>query len=308
MRPLLRLVAILIGCLLAAPPAAGGDAVPLVAVTSYTAPPYEQAVDGLRRSLRRQGVEAQVFGAALEGDVARTGEVLQEAQRRQAAIVVVFGSLGARAVLSATRTLPVVAGMFLRAADLQGAPNATGVALERPADTHLLWLRRFLPDARVIGVVHSADNRARVQAMARAGERAGLQIRAQEVLTPREIPDGLERLARQVDVFWGIPDPMVLNNETGKEILLFSYRNRIPFVGPSASWAKAGALYALDWDYADLGAQAAELVARIVRGEAPSAIPIVAPRKVPYAVNQRTAAHMKLEVSRDLLRQAREVF
>jgi putative ABC transport system substrate-binding protein len=79
-------------------------------------------------------------------------------------------------------------------------------------------------------------------------------------------------------------------------------------VGPSASWAKAGALYALDWDYADLGAQAAELAARIVRGAAPGAIPLVTPRKVPYAVNPRAAAHMKLEVPRDLIRHAREVF
>jgi putative ABC transport system substrate-binding protein len=100
----------------------------------------------------------------------------------------------------------------------------------------------------------------------------------------------------------------VLSLQTAEAILLFSFRNRIPFTGLSNSWVKAGALYALDRDYLDIGAQCGEMAHRILSGAAPSALPPARPRKLTYAVNLRTAEHMKLEIPAALLKGAERVF
>jgi putative ABC transport system substrate-binding protein len=105
-----------------------------------------------------------------------------------------------------------------------------------------------------------------------------------------------------------VVDELVLTPQTAKHILLFSFQNRIPFVGLSTAWVKAGAVYALDWDYTDLGMQCGEMALKVLQGTAINTLPPVIPRKVVYALNQKTARHMKIEIAETLVHGAREVF
>src|SRR5207247_1683988 len=118
------------------------------------------------------------------------------------------------------------------------------------------------------------------------------------------IPASLESLAQEVDALWGIADPVVLTPETAQSILLFCFRNNIPFIGLSESWAKAGALYALDRDYADIGLQCGELALKALESRAPLPAP-TSPRKVVYALNIRTARHMRIALTDDIIKGAR---
>jgi putative ABC transport system substrate-binding protein len=197
----------------------------------------------------------------------------------------------------------------LSAGEIKRTPNATGVALELPPEVQFQWLRRFLPSAQTVGVLYNpAENSQRIAAASRVAGSMGLKLDALEVGAPRDLPAALETIGKRVDVLWGLPDSVVLTPETAKPVLLFSFRARIPLIGPSATWARAGALYALDWDYQDLGAQCGETMARVLQGASPAGIPVATPRKVLYVVNQRTAQQMKLELPETLLRNARELY
>jgi putative ABC transport system substrate-binding protein len=112
----------------------------------------------------------------------------------------------------------------------------------------------------------------------------------------------------RTEALWGIADSMVLNAQTGKQILLTSFRSQIPFIGPSEPWAKAGALYALDRDYFDLGQQAGEIALRILKGEKPQKIPLEPPRRILYYVNRKTAEHMRIEIPENVLKAASAVY
>lgn len=147
-----------------------------------------------------------------------------------------------------------------------------------------------------------------MNAAAHVAREMGLTMAARPIETPREIPAALNHLANQVDVVWGLPDHVVLSPETAKPLLLFSLRNRIPFVGLSTSWAKAGALYALDRDYTDLGAQCGEVAMAILNGRPPESLSVASPRKVLYAINLQTARRMKITLPDHLVRGAAEVF
>ena len=117
----------------------------------------------------------------------------------------------------------------------------------------------------------------------------------------------MEQLERRADVLWGIPDQTVLSAQTAEQVLLFSFRKRIPFVGLSAEWVKAGALYALERDYRDVGKQCGGLVVKILGGTPPSALSPQTPRTVFYDVNLRTAERLQITLSDEILADAREV-
>ena len=124
----------------------------------------------------------------------------------------------------------------------------------------------------------------------------------------QELPAALEAMSHQIDVLWSLTDAVVISPQTAQPILLFCFRNKIPLVGLSSTWVKAGALYSLDWDYGDIGRQTGELVQRIVQGAKPAELPAAMPRKLTYAINIKSAEQLGLDVPRGLVQGARQVF
>ena len=275
----------------------------IVVVMSQGGAPYQQALAGFREQLERQGVRAQVDVVEMGADTAEPS-ALPKVPGASAVL-----TLGARATRATVRLYPdarLIATMILDAEDIAGATNAGAVVLEFPLATQMQWMQKILPRHKTVGVLFGADkSRAHIDEMRRVAAQLGLRLHAEAIAAPQDIPDALARLAKHADVLWGIPDPMVLNAQTAETILLFCMRNRIAFMAPSEVWVKAGALFALDRDYADLGAQAAELTAQVVRGAAPKSLPVATPRKVAYTVNLKAARHLRIELDPKLIRDAR---
>jgi len=151
-------------------------------------------------------------------------------------------------------------------------------------------------------VYHGAESGRRVETA-----RGLVKLQAIRIDTPAELPDALQQLANRADVLWSLNDPLVYNPETARSLLLFSLRNRIPMIGPSAAWVRAGALYALERDYQDVGVQCAQLTDTILSGLAPADVAPVPPRKVRYTINARTATELGVTVPAAILRGAAEV-
>jgi len=126
--------------------------------------------------------------------------------------------------------------------------------------------------------------------------------------SPKQLQEGLHYIRSNADVLLAIPDQTVYSRKTAKEILLFSYRNRIPFVGLSESWVKAGALYAIDIDYEELGRQIARLTNKILTEGSPGEKSVINPEGVIYWLNIRTSNYLRLEIDNDIRKGASIVF
>lgn len=278
----------------------------VVVLVSQETAPYRDALSGFRRELEQGAGAIDWEIVQLRGEPTTATQL--PAQAKRAKLVLALGTLATRESLVRFPGVPVVAGMILTAREIEGASNATGVFLQFPVETELEWLTRLLPGQRRVGVLYnSAEAKGRVSQAERLAPGANLNIESYQVSAPQEIPDALESLANRADVLWGITDPMIYNPETAKSLLVFSFRHQIPLVGQSTPWVKAGALYALDRDYQDIGVQCAQLAQKILEGRTPASLQPVPPRKVRYSVNRRTATQMKLEFSDRVLREATEV-
>ena len=271
--------------------------------------PYDETLAGLRQHLEKTGTRAEYAVFQLGGDAAKATQAVSGLQANKPGLIVALGTFAADKAVKEISDVPIVAAMILRPDVLKKAANATGVVLEFPTETQLQWIRKVLPKAQSVGVVFNpAENREQVERAGRAAQKLGLKLEAREVPAPKDLPAALDQLANNTDVLWGIADTTALNPQTAKLIFLFSFRNRVPFVGPSPAWVKAGALYSLDWDYADMGAQCGELAQKVLQGAQAGSLPPVPPRKVLYSVNRKTAEDMAVKVPDEILRGAATLY
>lgn len=308
LRVLVRTAAMALVCALASSPSAAQaqSKTRVIALISHDAAPYKEALSGLQQQLAgAAGVQVDAY--LMQGDTRAAPNAIQAA-RDGAAVLVTLGTAATQAALSGDLPTPMVAALVFNSDALRRA-SVTAVTLDMPMEAQFDWLRKILPEHHTVGVLYSPkENQQRIDAAARIAQARGLKFVARPVEAPQELPAALDSMSHQIDVLWSLTDPVVISPQTAQPILLFCFRNRIPLVGLSSTWVKAGALYSLDWDYADIGHQAGELVQRILQGAKPTELPAVTPRKLTYAINIKSAGQLGVEVPRNLVQGARQVF
>ena len=219
-------------------------------------------------------------------------------------------SLGTSATKIAQNTFPgtsVLATLILQEKLLEPKSNNNILLVQFSVEVQLQWLQKFLPHVRRVGILYNPINNSQwIREAEKVARKRNIKIVPFELTSAKQLQAGLKYINRNADVLLAIPDQTVYSGKTAKEVLLFSYRNRIPFVGLSTSWVKAGALYALGVDYRDLGRQAAELANNILAGKSPENISH--PEKSIYTLNTRTMEHLHLEITNDLIKGSAKVF
>ncbi len=281
----------------------------MVGVIGQRGPAYRQTWQGVREALLRADPDLRIDLLELDADPARLAERYRSLGPEPPGAVVAVGSAAVERMAALEQSAPIVACMVLNAGDIPRGRNLTGVYLEYPMAQQFEFLRRMLPNQRSVGVIYSSqENHARIGAARAAALEQGLELVSIRVTEARQLPEALDEIAKRTGVLWGWPDDLVLNVRTAKLILLFSYRNRVPLVGLSSAWVKAGALYALDWDFTDLGRQCADQVGQILAGVSPQSIEPGSPRRMNFSLNQRAMRHLKLEVPRELLIEASRLY
>lgn len=251
----------------------------LVVVSSGETAPYAQALAGVQRV--GVTVDALQLGPDREPDLPTA---LAHAPGDTA--IVTLGAAAAEYTAQAAPAAPVVNCMVL------GTDPAATVPFEIPVEVQLASLKRLLPNAHNVGILFDpAQSERRAADAAAALTRAGYVPMVEPVTGPAALPLALNRLANRVDVLLALPDTTVYAREHARALLLFSFRHQIPIVGPTEAWVKAGALYALDWDYADLGRYCGALaVAKLAGGkQAPPAAP-----GTRLVVNARSAEQLRM--------------
>ena len=280
----------------------------IVVLRAKSSQPYEEVLGGFRSYLERRGVRARFDVHTINGDMASLDRILEVAAAKEAKLIFTIGTAVTECAIRKDTGIPIVYSLVMDDLRTSNA-DVAGVTLEFSVSSHFQWMTRFLPKVRRVGVLYNPENngerivRAKMEAM-----KMGLILEAEAVDKPQDIPAALERIAKKVDVLWGIPDDVVLNPQTAKQLLLFCYRNRIPFIGPSKAWVKAGALYALDRDYTDIGSQCGGIASSILTGTGLGSIKAQSPKRTVYFVNSKTARHMKVNIDKKLLAAADGVY
>lgn len=281
----------------------------ILVLMSHGAKPFQDVSSAFAEHLGKMGGLLELESTQLDGDASKVPSILEKKGKGGVDVILALGTVAATAVIGVAGDIPVVVGLVLDSSELAGRGNVTGVSLDIGPETILQSITRALPGRKRIGVLFDPGrSREKVEAASAVAVGMGLSIIPERVEKTTDIPQALESLSKKVDVLWGIHDDTVYTPQTAKQILLFCYQNKIPFVGLSDAWVKAGALYSVDADYREVGIQCAEMVDAILKGRKAGSLPFSRPRKVTHSLNLKTAQHLKLEIPSPVVQGASEVY
>ncbi|PWU07791.1 MAG: hypothetical protein C5B51_09030 [Terriglobia bacterium] len=248
---------------------------------------FSQALNGLKAGLGPGNLHAMDVRAAGAGS-----ELARSLSARDARLLVAMGSESVALVRSRNPGIPVVATMVLHAPDDNLGAH---VILDLPLQKVLGVMRVLLPQHRRVGIIRS---RLRAYETAEILEAAARKEGFTAIVVDCEGPGGLLKavatFSGRVDILLCLPDAELYNAVTIKPLMLASLGHRLPVVGFSPAFVRAGAVVGIYPDYEDIGRQTAEMALRIMRGEGRGFEE--GPRKVHAAVNERVARLLGIDL------------
>ncbi|KJV05867.1 ABC transporter substrate-binding protein [Methylocucumis oryzae] len=279
----------------------------LLVVQSHDTTPYQQVYTGFKKGLATHNITTYYQTLTLTLDNADE-HFKQQLQSAHPSLILTLGTPATEFTLQRESKIPVVASLLLNTKWLSNHANATGVSLNFPAEQQWLWLRRLLPDAKHIAVIYNPlTNIDQWMAFQQQAQASNIELTPVPITRIEDFATLLQGLNTQLDAVLTLQGP-TYNEAAIRELLLYSFRNRVPLIGLSAQWVKAGALYALDWDYQDLGIQAAEQAIEIIKNKTmPQSLTLQIPRKAKLVLNSQTVEYMKLDIPEAWLSEVTEV-
>lgn len=119
-----------------------------------------------------------------------------------------------------------------------------------PLERQLHLIATILPQARRIGVLYGADSEFLLRELTQFAKPMGLEI-VPQLWDNTSDSRPLQTLFKSSDVLLGLDDQQLYNPKTAKNLLLSSYAQQLPLVGPNAGFVRAGSLASTYSDQTD---------------------------------------------------------
>ena len=283
------------------PPARAAEPV-VVVVLSERSASYLDAAEVLVRELERGAPER---GGVLRADIALVtpAEYLSAPPSVATRLFITVGA-GASGLLAVRQSrVPQIATLLpassfeqiMQTSGRKPSANFSAVYLSQPFARQMDLVRIALPEARRVGVLLGADSQAQAAALQAASQSRGLDL-VTAVVPPGELAyPALQRVLEDADLLMALPSPQVYNSSSIQNILLASYRARVPFIGFSASYVQAGAVAAVSSTPAMVSRQTAVMARNLLMGRGLPGAPQY-PQDFTVNVNEQVARSLGLKL------------
>ncbi len=276
----------------------------VVAVKSLEAKPYADAFQAFKETLAAKGFKPVLREYTYSEGQGDGTKILADIQNHRPALIVTLGSAATTLLHSRVQDIPIVfcmvlnpvASGFVQAMQSSGN-NLTGASLDIPPKLQFETLKAVIPYVKRVGVLYNPRETGKVvDPAARAAAELGLDLIAAPVDAAENLQQALESLQKRIDALWSVADSTVFASDRSIEYLLRqTLQYKMPFMGLSPAFVKAGALLALSVDYPDVGVQCGEQAAIVLSGRAPTSLPVTIPRRVTLYLNLNVARAIGVE-------------
>ena len=293
-RPAIRLVLLLALCW------AGLARATVWVALSDNSDQYTEAAEAVRANF-------QQFGGSQV--VVKSWQEAVTAPSAGATVVISLGSGAYTGLMDAAAAgrwgrTPIVAALLPRAVydqqRLRAFVPGSAVLLDQPLARQMALMRYAFPSASRIGVLLGSESGQLEANLAKAANDQGLVVNVYRVDNEMPVNTALQRLLDENDVLLAVPDPLVFNSSSVQNILLATYRNRVPLVGFSPAYVRAGATVGLYSTPTQVGTQAARLARSVLLGQA--SYPAQMPGDFQVGVNANVSRSLGFRLSEELLR------
>ncbi|MCU7932817.1 MAG: hypothetical protein KZQ90_18645 [Candidatus Thiodiazotropha sp. (ex Codakia rugifera)] len=124
-------------------------------------------------------------------------------------------------------------------------PDQYYLYLDQPLHRSLLLIKALSDRFKSVGILLNTNDESSMKLLTTSADKLNFALGIEKINSTEQIGASLNRLLFNVDIMLAVPDTYIHNKSTVSNILLSTYRNRIPLIGFSSAYVKAGALAAI---------------------------------------------------------------
>ncbi len=274
----------------------------VVIVSSERSPAYMEAAEALVGELERGGLPRV--------DVLQlTAQEWSTAGPLSPKLFIALGTEAAHALAQSVHAAPVLCTLlprssFERILQISGRKSSaqfSALYLDQPLNRQLELIRLALPAARRLGVLWGPESYVHASALKDLAQASGLELEEATVGRDESLFSSLKRVLERADLLLAVADPQLYNSSSIQNILLASFRAKVPLVAFSPAYVRAGALFALYVTPTQIGRQAAVMARLVLQGKTLPVNPVYS-QDFSVAVNEHVARSLGLTLDADALR------
>ncbi len=171
-------------------------------------------------------------------------------------------------------------------------------------------LKELAPSANRVVVPHypqGTNYKSNISETRAAAARLGLELVEINFMSIQDIKKNLAAVNRRMaDAIFAPPDSLL--TEAIDDLVNQAIKEKLPLITSLLANVRRGCLATYAANYLALGKQGAALADKILKGVSPGVLPIEMPDKVNLVINLKTAKAIDLDISRDLLVRADQIF
>ena len=273
---------------------------------------------GLHEAGYVEGRDLSISWWSGRGSYDKVGDAAAALAKRRVDVIVVEGAPAAIAAKRATTTIPVVMALVgdpvgigvIRSLAHPGG-NITGLT-NQTVDLYakrLQLLKEAVPKASRLGVLFNPDtpySASGVSKIKSGAAAAGLTFKRESVRNVEQIRAAMTSLRQwKADVIMPFDDAFMTPHVP--MILEEAWKARVPVVYAHRPLVRRGVLLSYAVHHPDMFRRAASYVDKILKGAAPSSLPVEQPTRFELAINLKTADALGLTISQSVLLQADDI-
>ena len=136
------------------------------------------------------------------------------------------------------------------------------VYIDQPASRTLGLVEAVFPQAKRVGLVVSGENAETLKLLQQEAVRRQMSLHPEIVVQPEDVAPALRSVLPESDVLLLVPDSIAFHAGNAQNVLLTTYRYRVPVVGFSEGLSRAGAVASVYSSPAQIGRQGAVMASR----------------------------------------------
>ncbi|AWK86956.1 ABC transporter substrate-binding protein [Azospirillum thermophilum] len=291
-----------------------------VAITAIVEHPSLDAIRaGVIESLKAAGwtpgQNLKVEFQSAQGNPATAAQIARQFAGSKPDLIVPITTPSAQTVAAATKDIPVVfaavtdpvGAQLVKSMDKPGA-NITGVSDMAPVAEHVALIREIVPAVKRIGVLYNpgeANSVALVSKLKEEAGKAGLAVVEATATKSADAQAAARGLVGKVEAVYVPLDNTVVS--ALESVIAVGQQSKLPVFSADTDSVGRGTVASIGFDYTQVGRQAGDLAARVLKGEKPGDMPAVLAKGTDLYVNPKAAAAQGVTLPDAVVKRATKV-
>lgn len=293
-----------------------------IAITQIVEHPSLDATRlGLLKALEESGFKEgdtlKVIYENAQGNITTAVQIAQKFIALKPDVIIAIATPSAQTIVSSMKDekIPVI---FAAVSDPLGARlisnlekpggNVSGVTDGQPIDEQVQLMKSILPELKRIGVLYNPGEINSIRILERLKKEVSTDIVIVELAASKshEVKEVTQKLVQEVDALYIPLDNTIVS--ALPSVLKVAHKVNIPVFSTDPDLVKQGVLASIGSNYTDVGELTGMMCVKVLQGQNVGDMPVTMPKKKALYLNLKTAKHLGISFSEQLLKKAKYKF